>query len=269
MSWVIDLLSAITSPVNVERSDGRVGALLPPGWTEKYDPDSTVEKPKYMEKRRSLDTIDDLIDYCEEFSEGDPTPHVWMDRDSTAVLAVLDPAQRGSPSFERHLAQARLKKTAQYKAWSQASEKWMDPRAFGRFLEDHVEDITGEFSGAKVLGMARDLNVKVNGEADLKIDVSSGERKVRMEAGTKLLGAETVFPEFITATMPVFRYTEKIDFQVRLRAEVDSTGPRFQIVMPEDEIVVDTTFDNLLEGMISRMPHGVYFYGSPFRDHSS
>ena len=263
MNIIQQIIAALTLPELIDRSDGRQGRMLPPGWATEYDDNRTVEAPKFLSASRSLHTTTDLADYCKSFNIN---PVIWLDRDQLSITAIMDPITENALTFERHMATLKFLKTPSYKAWSSTVDKWMSPREFAYFLEDHLDDITGEFSGSKVLSMARDLNIKMTGDTTMQADITSGSRTVKFELNNKLVGNETTFPEYIDVTIPVFRYTNAVEFKVRLRADVRQDGPVFQFVMPEDELVVDKTFENVLQGLKAMFSDGgEFYYGSPNR----
>lgn len=158
--------------------------------------------------------------YIEEFKE-DGT-RVFADFDKYRFLAVINGSLKGSPAHSDHRVTLNMTTTQEWKAWVEKNGKRMGPREFALFLENHIREITGEFSGTELLAMCRGLRTYIKGGMTADENVAEGKRSLAFSMNTQVAGQrpggqEVAFPETIQITLKVFNHFNAYVFEPRLR----------------------------------------------------
>lgn len=247
MNILQEFIAALQKPeMTIRSGDNRKGSALPPGWTQEYDSDKYQEVPTYLQQASTFETMADFIGYL-GFHADNKDSTIWAESgNNPVILAIIDAHQKNLPSFERHKALLPLTRSVEWVAWSNISGKWLQAGEFTEFLEDNLEFITGDFSGAKVLEMCRDLSIKTDGETKVRADVAEGRRSLSITQNSEVKGKDVAFPEFLTASLRVFKDYSPSEFEVRLRVNSDN-GVKFQIKLADKDLVEEKAFDAVLE----------------------
>lgn len=165
--------------------------------------------------------------YIEEFKE-DGT-RVFADFDKYRFLSVINGSLKDQPAHSDHRVTLNMTTTQEWKAWVEKNGKRMGPREFALFLENHIREITGEFSGTDLLAMCRGLRTYIKGGMTADENVSEGKRSLSFAmntqvAGQRPSGQEVAFPETIQITLKVFNHFNAYVFEPRLRWDADDKG---------------------------------------------
>lgn len=188
--------------------------------------------------------------YIGEFKENGS--RVFADFDKYRFLAVINGAVRDKPAHSDHRVTLEMTTTQEWKAWVKQSGQKMQPREFAIFLENHIKEITGNFSGGDLLGMCRALRVNVKAGMTADESASKGKRSLTFSANTEVRaqraadGAEIAFPETIEITLRVFNHVQPYVFEPRLRWDANDKGIVFWYDLIDSVIVERAAFEQVV-----------------------
>lgn len=220
---------------------------LPPGWNQ-VSLEKHLPAPLRIEEQAKLSNVESLVAYLGEF---EATPRVFANESSKEVLAVLDPTQDGEPSHQSHTAVLALEFAPEWKIWKRFCGSYVSRKEFVRFVENNLDEITGDFSGAKILEMCRDLKAKRTGEIDVSEDLEHGDRRLTISNAQHVSSGsgdnQVTFPEHIEVELRVFKGEAKFRFQARLRWELSQGNElSFAIDLRDSEIVEEQAFNDIV-----------------------
>ena len=133
--------------------------------------------------------------------------------------------------------------------------KRMQPREFAMFLENHIREITGDFSGGDLLAMCRGLRTYIKGGMTADESASEGKRSLMFSMNTQVAGArptadgqarEVAFPETIQITLKVFNHVNAYVFEPRLRWDADAKGVVFWYDLIDPVTVQRAAFEQVV-----------------------
>ena len=269
-NYVETILNSLQPPF-VETLDETPLLVLPPGWNQK-SMEQYLPQPVKLMAHPTFSKTESLFDYVKDFSAANTTQlRIFADDEKFRISVVLDPHQDGRPSHQNHTATLAFHRAPEWDAWREISGMWLSPTPFRRFLENHLEYITGEeFNGTKVLEMCRSLSVKYKGETHIKTDGTGANRSLEIseetEGGGKVspdLYSTVPFPEFLEIELRIFRNCEVFQFKPRLRVHVEGQHDvQFCIDLMEPSIVEERAFAREIELVTEHFKWIPVLYGS-------
>lgn len=208
--------------------------LLLPDHVTKESMEHLLPAPKRVKGLYSFEDPKSFARYIDEFKE-DGT-RVFADFDKYRFLAVINGSLKEVPAHSDHRVTLNMTTTQEWKAWVENSGKKMNPRGFAMFLENHIREITGAFSGTQLLAMCRALRTQIKGGMQADESVSDGRRSLQFNMNVQVRGvlpaadssgSEVAFPEAINITLKVFNHVSAYVFEPRLRWDADDKGVVF------------------------------------------
>jgi len=253
--FIEKIIGALQVPIHIngDRAGNRV--FLPPNW-ERLKEDEFREKPPWISSQPSFTKTESLVDYLYS-AEAAQLARYFANDMKFEIVAVMDPHEAENPSFERWKATLQFTPSPEWCAWKRVSGTWLEGDEFRLFLENNLEYFTGDFAGAKLLEMSRNLRIKSGTNTEFDYTGSGGDREIKFEhnvnAGGQAGGTTVKFPEQLDAELRVFRNCETFKFKPRLRVVHVKGDLRFSIDLMETEAIEERafthevkTFQNLL-----------------------
>ena len=191
--------------------------------------------------------------YIDEFKEGGT--RVFADFDKYRFLAVINGSLKDAPAHSDHRATLNMTTAPEWKAWVEKNGKKMQPREFAMFLENHIREITGDFTGSDLLAMCRGLRTHIKGGMHADESISEGRRSLAFSMDTRVAGSrptgdgqdrEVAFPETIQVTLKVFNHVAAYVFEPRLRWDADDKGVVFWYDLIDPVIVQRAAFEQVV-----------------------
>lgn len=228
---------------------GGIPHLLLPDSIHSTPMEHLLPAPVRIKGQYTLEHPESLARYIDEFKEAGTRLFAAFDR--YRFLAIINGHTLGNPSHGDHRVSLAMTFSKEWQAWVAGSGHRFKPREFAIFLENHLREITGAFTGSDLLAMCRALRVSVNGGMQADEVVNEGRRSLLFSMNTTLRGqhpsgspgvADVAFPETLQITLPVFNHVAPFIFEPRLRWDASDSGVVFSYDLIDAEIVQRAAF---------------------------
>lgn len=266
MRAVIDTAQQAVDPSVVEAGYLAVANVGPGARICVIDLESKSPNPRRKRATVTLHTAVALAAYVNNHHEGDATA-LYGDADTTTVVAVLNghasrqpssdeqrEAQLGTAGWGDHRATLQLRKTPEWRAWTDADGQAFDQVAFAEFIEDHQADIVDP-PAADMLELAKTFEAKSDANFKSAIRLDSGQRRLTFEetiAARAGVEGNIEVPELVTLGLRPFDGTEPYRIQARFRFRVASGSVKFVVVLDRPDLVLRSAFDDVLAMLADR-----------------
>jgi len=219
---------------------------LPPGWSVKSF-ESFLPAPLRIQQRTVLTDTQSFCVYVEKFNG--KGARLFGNSEEQVVVAVLDPVMPGQPSHQEHTAALKLTESPEWKVWQAFCGEYWTRDKFVRFIENNMEQVVGDFSGAKLLEMCRDIKATTTRDAIISEDLEGGSRKLKISKDDSVTSgsSKVPFPEFLELKLRVFRGEIDFKFQARLRWDLTDGKLTFAIDLRNSEIVEEQAFNEICD----------------------
>ncbi|NPU91429.1 MAG: DUF2303 family protein [Gammaproteobacteria bacterium] len=193
-----------------------------------------------------------------------------MDEKKAAFTAVFDCDHKDSPAWGDHNITLAMDTASEWTRFTNINNKRMDQREFAEFLEDSVTYIVGpgEFTGARLLEMAQNINIELKGQLQCVETMAEGLRVLNIKddstAHANLGGQILKFPTGLELALRVFKGSKLYKFPVHLRHRAQKEGLKFWITIPDIERVREEAFTQVIAQVQEACGRVVYrgAYGS-------
>lgn len=174
----------------------------------------TVDLEKYRYAPRDkrghvhVHTPDALVAYAKRHLD-DHESTLWADVEAARVTVVLNDHATDLAAvlagWADHRAELVLRRSPEWKAWSEQNEKGMSQTAFAEFLEENVH-VIADPDGATLLEVARTFHATKGARFKSAVSLHSGETQLvyeeQIEAKAGISGDTTVPRDFTVALRP-------------------------------------------------------------------
>lgn len=232
---------------------------LPPGWT-KGDLAEYLDKPLRIKQQTVVHDVVSFHQYAVEFwndeIEQPVVPRLFGDESQKQIVAVLDPTMPDKPSHQSHTLTLKMEYSPEWLLWRKIAGRYCTRTEFTRFIENNLEFIVGDFSGAKILEMCRDLKATNTSELNINEDLEHGTRRLTFNSSQRVAASkpgsdvQVTFPEIIKIELRVFKGYTKFDFQARLRWDFQDNNLMFAIDLRDSEVVEENAFCQVVQEVI-------------------
>lgn len=251
--------------------------------------DQFKPKPDRRTGTAVLSSSQSFIDHVVRFKSESTV--IFAERDITkpSLLAVYDYHPKGGDvtlaAFGGHRAKYSFPVSPEWKAWNDNEEKELDATAFGRFLEDRIQDVvaidtenTGEAlrelialigggtfaSPSQLLDLSRSLTINAAVSVKQAQTLSSGEIAVSYtEVHNDGEGRPIKVPNLFAIGIPIFRDGHKYRIVCRLRYKLqDRQWVKWWYSLVNPDLYFDDAFKEVCDEVASTTELPVLF-GAP------
>lgn len=187
---------------------------------------------------------------------------------------ALDTEPDPKPEFGKHRTHYGFPFSDEWKAWNQVNGESLDIITFAEFLEDHIIDVMplpdflkpmpedyvpGKLSDAdqklqeivskiggrpcgpeRLMELAKGIIVNAREDTTQKIDLSSGESKLKFESRNEdISGAPLSLPNLFLLAIPVFRGGDTYRIPVRLRYRARAGTVLWSLLLHRPDLYLD------------------------------
>ncbi len=269
------LAREMKSPVIIKSaaSEDQQMALLPPGWTTKYNDDIQLRPtPRRKIAAVELNDADSFIDYIKRHGSL-AYATVWCDVDyrdcKVNFLSILNDhgEDEDKPAWRDHTAKFLPEYSEEFQRWTGSDKKLMSQIEFAMFIEDNMSDITshnGSASGVQMLDMA--LQFEANQDARFKSFIRLQSGGVEMAFIDKdddaTIQKMQMFDRF-NIGIPVFWSGDAYRIEVRLRYRVREGRLTFWYELLRHDKALEDATKTMIQTIKEKT--GVpFFFGKPF-----
>jgi uncharacterized protein YfdQ (DUF2303 family) len=286
---IIDSIERL-SKVQFETIDGRTIAVVPTKQGKELRSVKALidEYQVAPDRRKGTATFNEpksFADHVNRMKNENTALFACVDRSNPSVLAVYDyhDLEGGGAHFCQHRALYPFPVSAEWKAWSTMDGSKMNQRQFCEFVEDRIPDLVNPSeveigpSTAKylealdcevakprdVIGLSRELAVRVEQECVNAVSLSSGQGQVQFKEFHKdVNGAPLVVPGVFLIDVPIFLGGDSsiVPVRLRYRAKEGVVTWWYQLAL------VDLLFRDAIDIEIEKLREAVarpIFIGSP------
>jgi uncharacterized protein YfdQ (DUF2303 family) len=223
--------------------------LLPPGWTW-TDLSFLMPAPDRIRQTTVVHDVSSFAQYLGEF-QGGVGPRIFADDTKAEITAVLDPTVENVPSHQSHVLKLKLSLAPEWLLWKAFCGEYRSKKDFTRFIENNLDQVTGDFSGAKILEMCRDLKATTTKNLEVKEDPGEGNRSLKFSGDVSARGgpAKVAFPEIISVLLRVYKGDTAFQFSARLRWDIEREEMIFAVDLRDDAIVEEDAFGQIVDSV--------------------
>lgn len=211
--------------------------------------------------------LDSFIAHTNRFSDAESAVFADSTPGAPSIQTVFDynESKLGAPRFGEHRTSYRFPLSDEWKAWIDASKKWVSQKDFAEFLETRIVDvlpaedagplalrllpIVGSFAEASsVMAAARGLKVRVNRVVHNAVNTSSGESQfVFVEEHRGEDNAPLNVPQGMLVGIPVFRGDDPYTVAVRIRYRITDGVATWNVEPMRLDLVLDDAFKTAVD----------------------
>lgn len=255
------IIASAQEPRIIKTEAGTPFLGIPPGWSTESLEDY-LPAPIDIEAHREFYDVDSFAIYLKTHALADDSLQehetvccdpliMYANESQKHICAILDSSLPDYPSHERHRATLSLQFSPEWETWKAFCGKYVSRKTFTRFVENHLENIVGDFSGGKILEMCSGLKLSVKSDTDINEIKSDGKRSLEFRSSAQaqgtLNGTRVSFPETIEVDLRIFKNLETYTFKPRLRWDIDQNEIVFCIDLIEAAVVEEKAFNKVLE----------------------
>lgn len=226
--------------------------------------------PARIKAAHKFHDIESFARYFKEFAE-DGT-RIFVDESKSTFVAVFDCDHKGAPAWGDHSISLSMDIAHEWTRFTNANNQKMDQRVFAEFLEDSVDYIVGpnEFTGARLLEMAQNINMDIKGNFACTETMAEGLKVLNIKdestAHANINGQNIKFPAQLELALRVFRGSKAYKFNAHLRHRVRKEGLLFWYTIPDIEAVKENAFAHVIAQVQEACGKDVYrgSYGSRY-----
>jgi uncharacterized protein YfdQ (DUF2303 family) len=211
------------------------------------DTERFLDAPTRKRGVAELHTADSLSAYVEKHNgEGTLGAELYADLDTFSIVAVFNGHTADGAGWGDHRGVLTLRKTPEWKRWTEADNRLMSQVQFAELIEDGLGEIV-EPPAAEVLEMAQHFEaaVKVNFKSSRLLD--NGQRQITYEetidAKAGQLG-QIVIPRELVLGIAPFEGCVGYRVVARLRYRLNDGQLGIGIVLDHPEKVLESAFDD-------------------------
>lgn len=243
--------------------------LIPEG-TKVQSFEKLMPTPQRIKAAHQFHDIASFGQYFKEFAEAGT--RIFVDENKAEFVAVFDCDHPGSPAWGDHRISLKMDIASEWTKFKSFNNKKLDQHEFAEFLEDSVLYIVGpgEFTGARLLEMAQNINIDIKGQFACVETMAEGLKVLNIKdestAHANVNGQTIKFPPQLELALRVFKGSKVYKFPVHLRHRARKEGLLFWITIPDIERVHEDAFANVIAQVAEACDRGVYrgSYGSRY-----
>lgn len=223
---IADLARKASVPQSFVGPDSRVHLIVPDGYrtqdvTDPYG--HTPRKPLYISQEVTLQALDSLIFYVNEFKT--PNTRLFANMNDSSIAALIDyHGKDGVAERVTHSAKMELPYSEEWKLWTAADDKLLDQNSFARFLEENHPDIAAP-NAAELIETARDLHAARNIKFTKVVRTQTDNESFTVEDNTNLTsqrnGQQVELPREFTLNIPIYFGEPNVEMKAHLRWKLD------------------------------------------------
>lgn len=199
-------------------------AKLQDGWKLR-SLEHLYDRPRAIAASVTLHDMADFCTYVKAYKAADVDGKrtiIFMDKASAKMKAFLD-YHGAQPSWCQHTAEGVPTYSDQFRVWEAISGKVYAQVAFGKFLEDHLDDITAP-KGAEILTLVLDFQAVKNAKLVASQRLDNGQVQFQYIEEISASGKTTnlLVPTTIMLNIPVFFGQPARPIELRFRYTVES-----------------------------------------------
>ena len=226
--------------------------------------------PERIKASHEFHDIDSFARYFKEFAE--EGTRIFVDENKAKFIAVFDCDFKDAPAWGDHRISLQMEIAPEWKRFTALNNEKMDQRRFAEFLEDSVDYIVGpgEFTGAKLLEMAQNINMDIKGQFTCVDTMAEGLKVLNIKdestAHANINGQTIKFPPQLELALRVFRGSKAYKFPAHLRHRVRKEGLTFWYTVPDIERVHEDAFSDVIEQVKTQCGKDIFrgVYGSRY-----
>lgn len=238
--------------------------------------DDYLPAPRFRAGTATLLDLDSFIHFVQRHSDEHSLIFAYNDRATPSITAILNYNETGAAGKPRngdHRALHRFPLADEWKAWNAQNAKGMTQVDFGKFLEDHIIDVTDpgeiQFSDAQrkfvdrlggfdkiahpaqLVSLAMNFSVIDAQSAVTATTLQSGEMQIEIKSEhTDRAGQKLNVPSMFVIAIPVFKGGDAYQVLARLRYRVTNGIVTFFYELWRLDLVFDHAFDGAVKQVI-------------------
>lgn len=244
-------------------------ALIPEG-AKIHSFEKLMRAPARIKAAHAFHDISSFGRYFKDFAE--EGTRIFVDENKAEFTAVFDCDHKGAPAWGDHRIGLKMDVAPEWTKFKGKNNVKMDQHEFAEFLEDSVNYIVGpgEFTGARLLEMANNINIDIKGQFACVETMAEGLKVLTIKddstAHANVNGQTIKFPPQLELALRVFRGSKAYKFPVHLRHRARKEGLLFWITIPDIERVHEDAFTTVIEQVQEACGREVYrgTYGSRY-----
>lgn len=210
-----------------------------------------MPQPNRIRANHEFHDVESFAKYFKEFEE--EGTRIFVDESRGKFTVVFDCDHKENPAWGEHRITLNFSKSSEWNHFTNAHNDRKSQSEFAEFLEDHADYVVGpaQFTGANLITMAQNINIKVKGECTVEETIANGLKTLIVKDDStgsgQLNGQQVSFPEKLELRLRIFKGASAFDISVHLRQRVNRGSMTFWISIPDIDAIIESAFNAVIK----------------------
>lgn len=220
--------------------------IFVPGNCSLQKMESALAAPRRIRVNVKVIDLESFLSYLNTYKEPSTQIFVRSNADGLNATAIIDyPASAAQTAWGQHRITFFTQHTPEWQRWMGLNKEALSQRVFGEFVENNLQHFVNP-SGADMLTIARDIEVKQNVEWKGTVRLENGDTSINYINTSKAGAGEIEVPNRFTIGLRVFRGGVVYPLDAKLRVKLSGSELALQYELLRVEELLEAVMTDII-----------------------